>query len=132
MIKNYPKTDYAIDAKYKLELIEDMMAAKEMYIARYYINKQKWIAALNRLKKIVNEYDNTIYIEEALHRIVEIYFTIGLEHEAQKYANILGYNYKSSEWYERSYIIFNKDYLKNSDKKIDDNKNLLNKIISKF
>ena len=110
MIKEYPTTDYALDAKYKLELIQDILAAKEIYIARHYIKKQKWIAAINRLNVVVNEYDTTIYIEEALHRLVEIYFIIGLEDEAKKYAQTLGYNYQSSEWYNKSYKIFNKDY----------------------
>ena len=110
VIDKFPNTDYALDAKYKIELILDFMAAKELYIARHYIKREKWIAAINRLKNIVNNYDTTIYIEEALHRLVEIHYIIGLENEAQKYAKTLGYNYKTSEWYEESYRIFNKDY----------------------
>merc|ERR1711966_449210 len=97
LVNEYPKTDYALDGKYKLELIQDMLAAKEMYIARHYIKKEKWIAAINRLKIVVNKYDTTIYVEEALHRLVEIYYKIGLEQEAEKYASILGYNYQSGE-----------------------------------
>ena len=110
IIKNYPKTDYAEDAKYKLELIKDVTAAKEIYIARHYIKKEKWIAALNRLNNIITNYDDTIYVEEALHRLVEIYYLIGYENEAKKYAQTLGYNYQSSEWYKESYKLFNKDY----------------------
>ena len=106
LIKKYPDTDYALDAKYKLDLIQDIFAAKELYIARHYIKKQKWIAALNRLKTIVDEYQTTIFIEEALHRLVEVNYIIGLEDEAKKYAKILGYNYQSSEWYKKSYDIF--------------------------
>ncbi len=133
LIEDFPDTDYALDAKYKLGLINDYMAAKELYVGRHYIKKQKWIAAINRLKKIVNEYDTTIYIEEALHRLVEIHYIIGLEEEAQKYAKILGYNYKSSSWYEESYRIFNKDYKKIQNNKQKDNKiNLTEKIKSFF
>ena len=123
IIEDFPNTDYSLDAQYKMRLINDYMAAKELYVARHYIKKQKWIAAINRLKKIVNKYDTTIYIEEALHRLVEIHYIIGLENEAQKYAKILGYNYKTSEWYEESYRVFNKDY-----KKIKKNKQKNNKI----
>ena len=132
LIKDYPNTDYAIDAQYKLDLIEDVLAAKEMYIARHYIKKQKWIAALNRLKNVVNNYETTIYIEEALHRIVEVYYILGLENEAKKYATILGYNYQSSEWFKQSYNILNKT--KKLEKNIDptNNRNLLDKIKSIF
>ena len=132
LTKDYPKTDYAIDAQYKLGLIEDVLAAKEMYIARHYIKKQKWIAALNRLKNVVNNYETTIYIEEALHRIVEVYYILGLENEAKKYATILGYNYQSSEWFNQSYNILNKT--KKLEKNIDptNNRNLLDKIKSIF
>ena len=110
IIEQYPNTDYALDAKYKIELIFDFLAAKELYIARHYIKKEKWIAAINRLKKIVNDYETTIYIEEALHRLVEVHYIIGFESEAKKYAKTLGYNYKTSKWYDESYRIFNKDY----------------------
>jgi outer membrane protein assembly factor BamD len=110
LVDEFPNSDYALDAKYKLELIEDLMAAKEMYIARHYIKKQKWIAAINRLKKVIRDYSTTIFVEEALFRITEIYYIIGLDNEAKKYASVLGYNYQSSEWYKKSYQIFNKNY----------------------
>ena len=133
LIKKYPNTDYALDGQYKLELIDDMLAAKEMYIARHYIKKEKWIAALNRLKFIINNYDKTIYVEEALHRLVEIYYIIGLEDESKKYAKTLGYNYQSSEWYKQSYKVFNKDYsFKEKKQKKDPEKKLLDKIKSFF
>ena len=133
IIKEYPDTDYALDGKYKLELIDDILAAKEIYIARYYIKKEKWIAAVNRLKFIVNNYGTTIFVEEALHRLVEIYYILGLEDEARKYAKTLGYNYQSGEWYKQSYKIFNKDYSFNIKKKNKEtDKKLLDKIKSFF
>lgn len=130
--KNYPKTDYALDAKYKLDLIQDLLAAKELYLARYYMNKKKWIPAMNRLKKITKEYDTTIYVEEALHRLVEVNYILGLENEAKIYATALGYNYQSSDWYRQSYKIFNKDYSVSEKKKFKENKKLLEKIRSLF
>ena len=133
VIKQYPDSDYALDGKYKLELIEDLLAAKEIYIARHYIKKEKWIAAINRLKIIISDYDTTIYVEEALHRLVEVYYIIGLEEESKKYAKTLGYNYQSSEWYKESYRIFNKDYkVKKIDQKNEPKKKLLERIKSFF
>ena len=133
LVNEYPKTDYALDGKYKLELIQDMLAAKEMYIARHYIKKEKWIAAINRLKIVVNKYDTTIYVEEALHRLVEIYYKIGLEQEAEKYASILGYNYQSGEWYKQTYKVFNKNYTaEKKQKKTEKKEKLLDKIKSFF
>ena len=79
-------------------------------MARFYISTKKWVPAINRLKIIVKDYDQTIFIEEALHRLVEINYHLGLESEAKEYAKILGYNYNSSEWFEQSYKILNKDY----------------------
>ena len=110
IVKNFPNTDYALDAEYKLDLIQDYLASKEMYIASHYMKKRKWIASINRYKTVVEQYEKTIYVEEALHRLVELYYTIGLKNESQKYASLLGYNYQSSKWYEKSYKIFNKKY----------------------
>ncbi len=109
-LKKYPKTEYATDLRFKKELIESQFAAKELYLAKYYISVQKWIPAINRLKIILEKHSETIFIEEALHRLVEIHYHIGLVEEAQKYANILGYNYNSSEWYQQSFKVFNKNY----------------------
>ncbi len=120
--ENYPNSDFALDAEYKLNLIEEMLASKEMYLARYYIQKEKWIPAINRYKEILKNYNTTIYVEEALHRLVEIHYKIGLKDEAKKYASTLGYNYKSSKWYEKSYKIFNKDYINETLKKKKKNK----------
>ena len=110
IIKKYPNSDFAIDSEFKLDLINDILAAKEMYVARYYVERKKWIAAINRFKEVTDNYETTIYVEEALHRLVEIYYILGLENEAQKYATLLGYNYQSSEWYENSYRVFNINY----------------------
>ena len=109
-IKRYPENDYTLDLKFKLGLIQNQLAAKEIYIAKFYIQTQKWIPAINRLKVVINEYEETIFIEEALHRLVEIYYNLGLIGEAEKTAKILGYNYNSSKWYENSYALLNKDY----------------------
>tara|TARA_B100001027_G_scaffold121804_1_gene84153 strand:- start:54 stop:890 length:837 start_codon:yes stop_codon:yes gene_type:complete len=121
IIKDYPNTDYSLDSQFKLELIIEIIASKEMYLARYYIDREKWIPAINRFKKVVNDYDTTIYIEEALYRLVELHYKLGLTNEAQKYARLLGYNYESSEWYEASYKILNKNH-DNSKKIIPDGK----------
>ena len=110
IILNYSDTDYATDARFKIDLIIDQLAAKEMSIARFYMKTEKWIPALNRLKIVVEKYDRTIFVEEALHRLVEVYYKIGLAEEATQAAAILGYNYQSGQWYERSYKIFNKKY----------------------
>ena len=109
-LKNYPDTEYALDLKFKLDLINNQLAAKELFVAKYYIQTQKWIAAINRLKTIVENYNETIFIEEALHRLTEIYYKIGLIEEAEATVALLGYNYNSGEWYERSYKILNKNY----------------------
>ena len=127
--KNFSKSEYALDSEFKLDLINDVLASKEMYLGRFYFEKKKWIPAINRFKTVVNKYDTTIYAEEALHRLVEIHYVIGLKQEAKKYANLLGYNYQSSKWYEKSYIVFDKKYKKNN-AKIKKEKNLLSKFKS--
>ena len=129
IIKNYPNSDFALDSKFKLDFINDVLASKEIYLGRYYIKKEKWIAAINRFKQVVEHYDSTVYVEEALHRLVELHYRLGLLDESKKYANLLGYNYQSSKWYEASYSIFNKDY-ESPTKKI--NKKKGNFIIRKF
>ena len=118
--KKYPNTEYALDAEFKLGLINDILASKEMYVGRYYLERKKWIPAINRFRNVIDDYQTTVYTEEALHRLVEIYYILGLEEESQKYANTLGYNYQSSEWYEKSFLIFNENYQKkeiNNEKK---------------
>ena len=129
ILKNYPSTDFALDAQFKLDLINDILASKEMYIGKHYVKKQKWIPAINRFKTIVNNYETTVYVEEALFRLVEIYYLLGLTDESQKYAKLLGYNYLSSRWYKESYRIFNKNY-KSPREKIKKKKR--NFIIRKF
>ena len=119
--QTYPNTDYATDSRFKIDLIVDQLAAKEMSIARYYMKTEKWIPALNRLKTVVEIYDTTVFIEEALHRLVEVYYMLGLEEEAKQAASILGYNYQSGDWYEKSYQVFNKKY---KPKKINEKKKM--------
>jgi outer membrane protein assembly factor BamD len=117
LIKNYPNTNYSLDAEYKIELVNDTLAAKEMYIGRYYFDKKKWIPAINRFRTIIDDYETTMYTEEALHRLVEVHYLLGLKDEAKKYANLLGYNYQSSIWYEKTYSIFDKKYEKKKKKR---------------
>ena len=127
LLKNYPKTEYSIDADFKLDLINDILASKEMYIGRYYFSRKKWIPAINRFRTVIDEYETTIYVEEALHRLVEVYFILGLKEESQKYASLLGYNYKSSQWYKKTYSVFNKNY-----KEVKIEKKKEKAILSKF
>ena len=131
IIQEFPNTEYALDAKFKIDLINDILASKEMYIARYYFNKKKWIPTINRLRSVIDNYETTIYTAEALHRLVEVYYILGLKDESQKYASLLGYNYQSSEWYEKSYSVFNKVYEKNKINKNNDRK-IIKKIKSLF
>ena len=122
VIKEFPNTDYALDSKFKLDLINDILASKEMYLGRYYFDRKKWIPSINRFRKVIDDYSQTIYVEEALHRLVEVHYTLGLVDEATRYANLLGYNYQSSEWYKKTYGFFNKTYEKNRLKQEKKNK----------
>ncbi len=130
IINEYPGSEYAADAEFKLDLIKEIMAAKEMYLGRYYIEKEKWIPAINRYKTILENYDDTIYVEEAIHRLVEIHYKVGLIDESKKYANLLGYNYQSGEWYEKSYKIFNKNYEKPKIKTTKNKKTIVQRLRS--
>ena len=132
VLTSFPNTEYAEDAEFKLDLINDILAAKEMYIGRYYFDKKKWISAINRFRNVVDQHETTIYIQEALHRLVEIYYILGLKEEAQKYANVLGYNYQSSQWYEKSYSIFNIEYEKNKKANNKASKKKHNIVLKKF
>ena len=129
IIEKYPNTDFALDSKFKLLLINNILASKEIYVGKYYLTKRKWIPAMNRFKNVLNDYEETEYVEEAIHRLVEINYILGLEEEAKKYAVLLGYNYQSSEWYKESYRVFNKDY---EDPVTRIKKEKGNKIINKF
>ena len=126
LISKYPESEFATDATFKIDLINEVLAGKEMFIGRYYFDKKKWIPAINRFRIVVDNYETTIYVEEAIHRLVEIYYILGIETEAKKYANLLGYNYQSSQWYEKSFIVFNKNYKIKNIRKED------NPILEKF
>jgi outer membrane protein assembly factor BamD len=128
----FSKSEYILDSNFKIDLINDILAAKEIYIGRYYLDQKKWIAAINRFKVVINEYETTIYTEEALHRLVEVHYIIGLIDEAEKYAKVLGYNYQSSEWYEKSYSVFNKTYEENKKMSFKKDKEKNNSILRKF
>ncbi len=130
IINEYPSSEYAADAEFKLDLIKEILAAKEMYLGRYYVEKEKWIPAINRYKTILENYDDTIYVEEAIHRLVEIHYKVGLINESKKYANLLGYNYQSGEWYEKSYKIFNKNYEKPKIKTAKNKKTIIQRLRS--
>jgi len=132
IIKNYPETDYAYDARFKIDLINDVLAAKEVYIGRHYVKKKKWIPALNRFKNVLENYETTVHVEEAIHRLVEIYFKLGMEEESLKYASLLGYNYNSGEWYEETYKIFNKKYKVSIPKTKKEKSKILSKIKDLF
>ena len=132
IIENFPETDYAYDARYKIDLINDILAAKEVYIGRHYIKKKKWIPALNRFKNVLNNYETTDHVEEAIHRLVEIYYILGLKDESVKYASLLGYNYNSGEWYKETYKIFNKEYKVFVPKNKKEQSKILSKIKSLF
>ena len=132
ILRNYPNTEYAIDAEFKIDLIDDILAAKEMYLGRYYFDRKKWIPAINRFREIIDNYDTTIYAEEALHRLVEVHYTIGLIDEAEKYAQLLGYNYQSSKWYENSYSLFDKTYEKRKKERFKTYKKKGGGLIKKF
>ena len=129
--KNYPNTNYSLDAEYKIDLVNDTLASKEMYIGRYYFDKKKWIPAINRFRTVIDDYDTTIYAQEALHRLVEVHYILGLKDEAKKYAKLLGYNYQSSKWYEKSYSVFDKEYKENV-KKRDKKRSKKNKTLKKI
>ena len=133
--KNYPNTNYSLDAEYKIDLVNDILTSKEMYIGRYYFDKKKWIPAINRFRTVIDDYETTIYTQEALHRLVEVHYILGLKDEAKKYAKLLGYNYQSSKWYEKSYSVFDKEYkenVKKRDKKSSKKNKTLKKIKSLF
>jgi len=133
--KNYPNTNYSLDAEYKIDLVNDTLASKEMYIGRYYFDKKKWIPAINRFRTVIDDYETTLYAQEALHRLVEVHYILGLKDEAKKYAKLLGYNYQSSKWYEKSYSVFDKEYkenIKKRDKKSSKKNKTLKKIKSLF
>ncbi len=132
VIKNFPNTDYAYDAKFKIDLINDILAAKEVYIGRHYIKRKKWIPALNRFKNVLKEYETTIHVEEAIHRLVEIYYKLGMEEESLKYASLLGYNYNSGEWYKETYKIFNRKYEISAPEKKKEKSKILRRIKSLF
>ena len=129
--KNYPNTNYSLDAEYKIDLVNDTLASKEMYIGRYYFDKKKWIPAINRFRTVIDDYETTIYVQEALHRLVEVHYILGLKDEAKKYAKLLGYNYQSSKWYEKSYSVFDKEYKENV-KKRDKQRSKKNKTLKKI
>ncbi len=107
VIKFFPKTKYSIDAALKIDLVNDHLAGKEMEVGRYYLRKNNPIAAINRFQLVVDNYQTTSHISEALYRLVEAYLMLGIKEEAKKYAAVLGYNYPDSNWYKYCYSLIN-------------------------
>jgi outer membrane protein assembly factor BamD len=107
LIRRYPNSDYAVDARLKVDLARDHLAGKEMEVGRYYQQQGLYLAAIIRFRTVVDQYDTTSHTPEALHRLVEAYLALGLPEEAQKAAAVLGANYPSSKWYQRSYALMN-------------------------
>lgn len=113
LVTRFPKSKYARDAKIKIDLTFDHLAAKEMEIGRYYLTQRKYLSAVNRFRTVVDKFQTTTHVPEALHRLVEAYRALGIVEEARKAASVLGYNFPGSEWYVDSYrIIENKDFQK--------------------
>jgi outer membrane protein assembly factor BamD len=105
LVRRFPDSDYARDAKLKLDLATDHLAGKEMEIGRYYEQRKDWVAAINRFRNVVEHYQTTTHVPEALHRLVECYLALGEPEEAQSAAAVLGYNFPGSDWYKRSYAL---------------------------
>ena len=103
VVRRYPSSEYARDASLKVDMVRDQLAGKEMDIGRFYLKRSNHLAAINRFKRVIDEYQTTTHTPEALHRLVEAYVSIGLYGEAQATASVLGYNYPGSDWYEDSY-----------------------------
>ncbi len=109
VVRRYPQTEYARDARLKLDLTLDHLAGKEMYVGRYYMRQGKHIAAVNRFKQVIAKYETTGHTEEALYRLVEAYLQIGILDEARSTAAVLGYNYPGSKWYADAYSLMRKN-----------------------
>jgi outer membrane protein assembly factor BamD len=105
LIRRFPDSDYSQDAELKVDLIRDHLAGKEMEIGRYYQRREFWLAAINRFQTVVEQYQTTTHVPEALHRLTESYLALGMTDEAQASAAVLGYNYPGSDWYQRSYAL---------------------------
>ena len=130
--EEYPESEYASNSEIKFNFLMDHLATKEMEVGRYYLKRSHYAPAINRFRGVIEEFSTTSQVPEALHRLVEINFHLGLEEEAKKYANILGYNYNSSQWFEQSYKILNKDYTVKKIVKPNDEKSFLKKILNKI
>lgn len=130
ILKQYPKTDYAEESKIRIDLLNAQLAGNAIYNARYYMNKEKWTPAILYLQIVIEKYPTTVFVDEALHRIVEVNYKLGNLENAKKYAAILGYNFNTSDWYKRTYkIVGDKNY---SITNVERKKSLKEKLISIF
>ncbi|GLQ06013.1 outer membrane protein assembly factor BamD [Sneathiella chinensis] len=112
LVRRFPNTEYARDAKLKIDLTRDHLAGKEMEIGRYYLKGDHYIAAINRFRMVIERYQTTSHVPEALHRLTEAYLSLGIEDEAQTAAAVLGHNFPGSEWYQDSYALLDANYLR--------------------
>lgn len=109
LVDRYPKSEYVPDAKFKIQVLRDQLAGKEMEVGRYYLKKRNYTAAINRFRTVVSKYQTTRHVEEALERLVEAYMALGIVAEAQTAAAVLGHNFPDSQWYKDAYALLAKD-----------------------
>jgi len=112
VVRRFPNTEYARDAQLKIDLTRDHLAGKEMEIGRYYQKSKHYVAAINRFRQVIERYQTTTHVPEALHRLTENYLALGIKDEAQNSAAVLGYNFPGSEWYQDSYALLDENYLR--------------------
>ena len=105
LVRDYPKSEYVEDAKYKIQVTSDQLAGKEMSIGRFYLNRRNYTAAINRFRTVLSSYQNTRHSEEALYRLTEAYMGLGITDEAQTAAAVLGHNFPDGQWYKDAYAL---------------------------
>ncbi|MEP3046266.1 MAG: outer membrane protein assembly factor BamD [Roseibium sp.] len=115
LIQRYPESEYVSDAQEKLRIVEDQLGGKEMQVGRYYLKKRNYIAGINRFKTVITNYQTTRHVEEALYRLTEAYYSLGVTSEAQTAAAVLGHNYPDTQWYKDAYTLLNKAGLQPSE-----------------
>ena len=117
LVRRFPTTEYARDARLKIDMTKDHLAGKELAIGRYYERRREYVAAINRFRNVIVNYQTTSHVPEALHRLTETYLAMGVKQEAQTAAAVLGYNFPGSEWYQDSYDLLTENKLKPAEDK---------------